>query len=178
MDSPTFVFPDLVHIIIQADFGSKKRTCTFGLQGPWGEFTSVFLRITFAFPRDYPQANFPDGTPTVDLERTPLISIQQRAFILGRLREIREKYRPCLEKCLRFLLFGDQSGGGGRGVILDSGSSSEDETATAKKGDPVPSVLKGDKNLAEPRTSQGVFSTNGSQPFRRCRLRPLTKFGL
>ncbi|CDO74222.1 hypothetical protein BN946_scf184721.g1 [Trametes cinnabarina] len=141
--------------VIQADF--KKRTCTFGLQGPWGESTSVFLRVTFTFPRDYPQARHPDGIPTVVLERTPLISVNQHAFILGRLRGIRERERPCLEKCLRFLLFGDQLEANTR---PDSGSSSEDE-APNKKGDSAVTSLRGDKNLAEPRTSQGVFSANG-----------------
>ncbi len=144
----------------QADFSGKKRTCTFGLQGPWGESTSVFLRITFAFPREYPQARHPDGTPTVDLERTPLISMKQRAFILRRLRDIRERERPCLGKCLKFLLFGDQQADSGLRAPLDSESSSEDE-APARR-DPASSLLKGDKNLAEPRTSQGVFSANGT----------------
>ncbi|RDX46433.1 hypothetical protein OH76DRAFT_1406950 [Lentinus brumalis] len=143
----------------KADFSGKKRTCTFGLQGPWGESTSVFLRITFAFPREYPQARHPDGTPTVDLERTPLISMKQRAFILRRLRDIRERERPCLGKCLKFLLFGDQQADSGLRAPLDSESSSEDE-APARR-DPASSLLKGDKNLAEPRTSQGVFSANG-----------------
>ncbi|KAM5543752.1 hypothetical protein V8D89_002369 [Ganoderma adspersum] len=145
----------------KADFSSKKRTCTFGLQGPWGESTSVFLRITFTFPREYPQANFPDGIPTVDLERSPLISIKQRAFILRRVRDIREKQRPCLEKCLRFLLFGDQQEDNGHHAAIDSEGSSEDEMPAARRGDPAAATLRSDKNLAEPRTSQGVFGVNG-----------------
>lgn len=149
-------------MIVQADFSSKKRTCTFGLQGPWGESTSVFLRITFTFPREYPQANFPDGIPTVDLERSPLISIKQRAFILRRVRDIREKQRPCLEKCLRFLLFGDQQEDNGHHAAIDSEGSSEDEMPAARRGDPAATTLRSDKNLAEPRTSQGVFGVNGA----------------
>ncbi|KAI0746476.1 hypothetical protein C8Q80DRAFT_1320359 [Daedaleopsis nitida] len=145
----------------KADFSAKKRTCTFGLQGPWGESTSVFLRITFTFPREYPQAHYPDGIPTVDLERSPLISIRQRAFILRRLREMREKERPCLEKCLSFLFFGDQQEDSGHHAAIDSESSSEDEAPAARRGEPGPSALRGDKNLAEPRTSQGVFGVNG-----------------
>lgn len=77
--------------------------------------------------------------------------MKQRAFILRRIRDIRETQRPCLEKCLRFLLYGDKE--------EDSESSSEDE-APARR-DPGSAVLRGDKNLAEPRTSQGVFSANG-----------------
>ncbi|KAI0368548.1 hypothetical protein BV20DRAFT_969152 [Pilatotrama ljubarskyi] len=143
----------------KADF--KKRTCTFGLQGPWGESTSVFLRVTFTFPRDYSQLNNPYGIPGVDLERSPLISMKQRAYILRRLREIRETQRPCLEKCLRFLLFGDQLEDSARHAAIDSESSSEDEASATKKSDNAFASLRNDKNLAEPRTSQGVFSANG-----------------
>ncbi|KAI0763928.1 hypothetical protein BD413DRAFT_197550 [Trametes elegans] len=145
----------------KADF--KKRNCTFGLQGPWGESTSVFLRVTFTFPRDYPQTTYPspDGVPTVDLERSPLISMKQRAFLLRRLKEIRERERPCLEKCLKFLLFGDRVEDSSRHAAIDSGSSSEDEESNVRKGDTSLPALRGDKNLAEPRTSQGVFSANG-----------------
>ncbi|KAI0674045.1 hypothetical protein C8Q78DRAFT_1143275 [Trametes maxima] len=141
----------------KADF--KKRHCTFGLQGPWGESTSVFLRVAFTFPRDYPQKPYPDGVPTVDLERTPLISMNQRAFILRRIGDIRRYERPCLEKCLKFLLFGDQMEDSIRHAAIDS-ESSEDE-APQRRGDNAYASLKVDKNLAEPRTSQGVFSANG-----------------
>ena len=99
--------------------------------------------------------------PKVDLERSPLISMRQRAFILRRLGEIREKQRPCLEKCLRFLLFNDQQEDSGHHATIDSESSSEDEVPAARKGEPGSAVLRGDKNLAEPRTSQGVFGVNG-----------------
>ncbi|KAI8970648.1 hypothetical protein BD414DRAFT_502118 [Trametes punicea] len=143
----------------KADF--KKRTCTFGLQGPWGESTSVFLRVTFTFPRDYPQASGPGGTPKVDLERSPLISVNQHAFILRRLRDIRETERPCLEKCLSFLLYGDRQEDDTHHPAIDSGSSSEDEAPVPRKVDTAFSSLRGAKNLAEPRTSQGVFSANG-----------------
>ncbi|KAH9947305.1 hypothetical protein B0H21DRAFT_739747 [Amylocystis lapponica] len=141
---------------------TKKRTCTFGLHGPWGDSTSVFTRISFTFPRDYPQAGYPSGIPRVDLERNPLISIKNRAFILRRLRTIRERQRPCLEKCLRFLLFGDEEHVGTRRV-MDSESSSDDEapSASRKYRDIASSLLRSNKNLAEPRTSQGVFGVNG-----------------
>ena len=88
----------------------KKRTCTLGLHGPWGESSQlqVFIRVTFTFPRDYPSAKHPHGIPTVEVERNPLIPIRERAFMLRRLRTIRERRRPCLEACLRFLLFGDE----------------------------------------------------------------------
>ena len=142
-----------------------------GLTGPWGESSSVFIRVTFTFPKDYPLSPGPSGTPTVDLERNPLISLNDRAFMLRRLRIIRETRRPCLEACLRFLLFGNE----GERVMRSSGSSDiedfnqEDEGApsrmvsSAKKDDAAYSQLRKDKTLAEPRTSQGVFGPNGTQ---------------
>ncbi|KAH9938498.1 uncharacterized protein B0H18DRAFT_1081137 [Fomitopsis serialis] len=142
---------------------TKKRTCTFGLHGPWGEGTSVFIRITFTFPRDYPQATHPMGTPRVDLDRSPLIDMPTRAFILRRLRAIREKERPCLEKCLRFLLIGDDEEHVGRRIGMDSESSSDEDMppSTRRNRGTSFSLLRSDKNLAEPRTSQGVFGPNG-----------------
>ncbi|TFY69478.1 hypothetical protein EVJ58_g381 [Rhodofomes roseus] len=142
---------------------TKKRKCTFGLHGPWGEGTSVFIRTTFTFPRDYPQASYPNGIPRVDMDRTPLIDMPTRAFILRRLRAIREKERPCLEKCLRFLLFGDDEKRDGRRNGIDSESSSDEDMppSTRRNRGTSFSLLRTDKNLAEPRTSQGVFGPNG-----------------
>ncbi|KAJ6537274.1 hypothetical protein DFH09DRAFT_1369220 [Mycena vulgaris] len=132
---------------------TKKRTCTLGLNGPWGESSSVFIRITFTFPKDYPHGHHPRGTPTVALERNPLISLKNRAFILRRLRVLRERQRPCLEACLRFLSEGEKSGAP---HPMDSESSS-DEGVSRK----TVLLLRSHKNLAEPRTSQGTFGPNG-----------------
>ncbi|KAG1808625.1 uncharacterized protein BJ212DRAFT_1382131 [Suillus subaureus] len=146
---------------------TKRRTCTLGLHGPWGESSSVsvFIRISFRFPKTYPQS----GVPDIDLERNPLVSMQSRAFMLRRLRGIRDRRRPCLEACLRFLLFGDEDERVGipRGIDSES-SNEEDEEDNARKGeggrksrDFTVSLLRNNKNLAEPRTSQGVFGPNG-----------------
>ncbi|KAJ7029772.1 hypothetical protein C8F04DRAFT_1115839 [Mycena alexandri] len=135
---------------------TKKRTCTLGLHGPWGESSSVFIRITFTFPKDYPHRQHPRGIPTVELERNPLISLKNRAFILRRLRALRERQRPCLEACLRFLSEGEKSGA----PLLDSESSDEGELSR-KSRDFTVSLLRSHKNLAEPRTSQGTFGPNG-----------------
>jgi hypothetical protein len=71
---------------------TKKRTCALGLHGPWGESSSVFIRNTFAFPKDYPNKVHPQGTPSVELERNILISLEEEpAFILRKLRAIRER---------------------------------------------------------------------------------------
>ncbi|KAG8221615.1 hypothetical protein J3R82DRAFT_1892 [Butyriboletus roseoflavus] len=141
---------------------TKKRTCTLGLHGPWGESSSVFIRISFRFPKSYPHAPHPEGTPEIDLERSPLISMQNRAFMLRRLKAIRERRRPCLEACLRFLLFGDENEQVGIPVDMRSESSSEEDDgpATRKSRDFTVSLLRNNKNLAEPRTSQGVFGPN------------------
>ena len=144
---------------------TKKRTCTLGLYGPWGGSSSVFIRVSFTFPKDYPQAPYPRGIPTLELERSPLVSMKDRAFMLRRLKAIRERRRPCLERCLRFLLFGNEDEKGGRGpVLLDSDSSSEDEEkppVSRKSRDFTVTLLRSHKNLAEPRTSQGIFAPNG-----------------
>ncbi|KAG1770755.1 hypothetical protein EDD22DRAFT_865833 [Suillus occidentalis] len=145
---------------------TKRRTCTLGLHGPWGESSSVsvFIRISFRFPKTYPQS----GVPDIDLERNPLVSMQSRAFMLRRLRGIRDRRRPCLEACLRFLLFGDEDERVGIPRGIDSESSNEEEEDNARKGeggrksrDFTVSLLRNNKNLAEPRTSQGVFGPNG-----------------
>ena len=129
----------------------------------------VFIRVTFTFPRDYAYAKYPHGIPTVELERNPLIPMPLRAFMLRRLRTIRERRRPCLEACLRFLLFGDEEEEQPGPVLhMDSESSSEEESTFAgrerkkrKKEMPAISMLRNHKNLAEPRTSQGTFGPNG-----------------
>lgn len=92
--------------------------------------------------------------------------MKDRAFMLRRLKAIRERRRPCLEACLRFLLFGtddELSAAGSRArVPLDWESSSDEESLPNKKPkEVVANLLRSHKNLAEPRTSQGVFAPNG-----------------
>ena len=119
------------------------------------------MRITFTFPREYPQANHPYGTPVVELERNPLISMKDRAYILKHLRPIRERKRPCLESCLRFLLFKE---GPNDRDLSDSESSDDDDDdeGNGKKSREITlSLLRSHKNLAEPRSSQGAFGPNG-----------------
>lgn len=135
------------------------------MYGPWGGSSSVFIRATFTFPKDYPQASFPRGTPSLEIERSPLVSMKDRAFMLRRLKAIRERRRPCLEPCLKFLLFGTEDEKVGPGSMpLDSESSSEEEdgrpVARRSRGD-TSTLLRTQKNLVEPRTSQGAFGPNG-----------------
>ncbi|KAJ3892146.1 hypothetical protein GG344DRAFT_45919 [Lentinula edodes] len=180
----------------------QQRTLTLGLQVPWARSESgsrhhavggsgatyaystqsVFLRVTFTFPRNYPYnpENHTDlplehplartTTPTVNMEYTPLITMKDRAFMLRRLRRIiatlRERQRPCLEACLRFLVFKDESFNGED--LGDSDSSEEDIQHMAEMGNHVGrddevtmSMLRNNKNLAEPRTCQGSFGPNG-----------------
>ena len=141
----------------------KKRTCTLGLNGPWGESSSVFVRVSFTFPKTYPHGLRPDGTPSVDLERSPLISIRNRAFMLRRLRVLRETRRPCLEACLRFLLYGNEDEKQRRTahIVYDSSSDEETTSILRSKRETIVAPLHSDKNIAEPVTSQGVFGPNG-----------------
>ena len=117
------------------------------------------MRVTFTFPSKYPLATHPEGTPSVDLERSPLISQRNRAYVLKRLRIIRETKRPCLEACLKFLSSGED------GRLLDSESSDDDDDGAErkkKKGKGMTvSILRNHKNMAEPITSQGSFGPNG-----------------
>ncbi|KAG6865819.1 hypothetical protein C0991_011438 [Blastosporella zonata] len=145
---------------------TKKRTCTLGFQGPWGGSTSVFIRITFIFPRNYPQSRDSSSTPIVDLERNPLTSLKDRAFMLRRLSIIREQQRPCLESCLRFLLFRDNERPGVATPMESESSSSENEQSTVaigrrKNRDNSSTSQRTVKYLVEPRTSQGTFGPNG-----------------
>lgn len=147
---------------IQHDL-TKKRTCTLGLHGPWGDSSSVFIRVTFVFPRDYPQAGYPHGTPSIDLERNPLINVKTRAFMLRQLKRIRETRRPCLEACLMFLLYRSEDFQAGPSLLIDSDSSDEDNdnVTSGKSKEITVSLLRNNKNLAEPRTSQGIFAPSG-----------------
>lgn len=120
----------------------------------------MFIRVTFTFPKDYPSALHPEGTPTIEVERNPLISNRTRALILRRLKIIRERRRPCLEPCLRYLSFGTEEQNIGP-PPMDSESSDDDEHMTRKSRDFTVSLLRNNKNLAEPRTSQGTFGPNG-----------------
>lgn len=84
--------------------------------------------------------------------------------MLRKLRTIRERRRPCLEACLRFLLFGDEDDQVTTPVDMGSGSSSEDEgpgQLTHKSRNFTVSLLRNNNNVPEPRTSQGVFGPNG-----------------
>lgn len=126
------------------------------------------MRVTFTFPPKYPVALHPEGTPSVDLERSPLVSQRDRAYVLKRLRVIRETKRPCLEACLKFLSSGED------GRMLDSESSDEEgdnlERKKKKGKGMTVSILRNHKNMAEPRTSQGAFGPNGT--FLSCAVFP------
>jgi WD repeat-containing protein 59 len=79
------------------------------------------------------------------------------------LKTIAEVERPCLEACLRYLRFGEADGRHTRSASPDSESSSEGETSQAKQRNVARMMRRGDKNVAEPRTSQGVFCPNGKK---------------
>ena len=89
--------------------------------------------------------------------------MRNRALMLRRLRTILRSRRPCLEACLRFLLFRNEDQQERQTVHMGFESSSdEDESAMSRRGrDTGVTVLQNDKNIAEPRTSQGVFGPNG-----------------
>ncbi|KAJ3761584.1 hypothetical protein EV360DRAFT_37518 [Lentinula raphanica] len=160
----------------------QHRTLTLGLQVPWARSESttyaystqsVFLRVTFTFPRDYPYSppikpgthtgllmgnSLTTTTPTVNMEYTPLITMKDRAFMLRRLRRIiailRERQKPCLEACLRFLVFKDESAEDIEHLAYLGSHMERDDEVTML-------MMRNHKNLAEPRTCQGSFGPNG-----------------
>jgi len=92
--------------------------------------------------------------------------------MLKRLKAIREHKRPCLESCLKFLLFGVEEeelglDPRGRQTYVDGDTSDEDFAAADLKGMEgkskrvTVSLLSNHKNLAEPTTIQGTFGPNG-----------------
>ncbi|KAH6903445.1 vacuolar membrane protein [Coprinopsis sp. MPI-PUGE-AT-0042] len=139
---------------------TKKRTVTLGLHGPWGESSSVFMRVTFTFPPKYPMAPHPEGTPSVDLERSPLVSQRDRAYVLKRLKVIRENESDLAWKLVSSFFHPAKDG-----RMLDSESSDDDvdnvERKKKKGKGMTVSILRTHKNMAEPRTSQGSFGPNG-----------------
>ena len=82
-----------------------------------------------------------------------------------KLRAIRETQRPCLEACLRFLMFADGMNAS-TATETDSGTSEDEEenvepNSKKSKKDFSASMIRDQPNLAEPRSSQGVFGANG-----------------
>jgi hypothetical protein len=140
--------------------------CTVTLNGPWGETQSVFIRITFQFPSEYPRSLSRSAMPNIDLEKNPEIALKDRAYILRNLRKIRLHTRPCLEACLRFLLgmpdiYGRMYGGG-----FDTDSDSEGEQRQSRSGI-VSHLSNHADNVPMPRRCQGVFGPNGKVINRR-----------
>ena len=87
--------------------------------------------------------------------------------MLQQLRDIRERQRPCLEPCLRFLL-STNSTRKIRAVDLDdtaSSSGDDEQPRNSQAKDFSVSLIRDHPNLAEPRSSQGVFGANGRLHF-------------
>lgn len=120
----------------------------------------MFLRVTFTFPPSYPASSATTADPSVEIERSPLIAPNVRAFLIRKLRGLRHE-RPCLRECLRFLL--------GSSPDEPSGfrdDSSEDEAAPNEKNvaddkDIMLQFVRGHKNIPEFRTVQGMLGPSG-----------------
>ena len=118
------------------------------------------------FPHDYAYAKHPHGIPAVELERNPLIPMPLRAFML-RLPAHHPRTASAVSRGLPALW---QRRGGAAVVCVAYGlfQTSEEESAFAsrerkrqKKEVHGISMLTNHKNLAEPRTWQGTFGSNG-----------------
>jgi hypothetical protein len=138
--------------------------CTVTLHGPWGVGRNmVFVRISFDFPKAYPSD--PNAMPTFDLDKNPLLS-SNRTAIIAELDSILSGRKGVLEPCLSFLRFGARDRTFSPGAEADSDSEEEDFAAENMKKGNIARIMKLNKNLGEPRTSQGVFAPNGWCAFR------------
>ena len=87
--------------------------------------------------------------------------MRDRANILKHLRRIRERKRPCLEPCLRFLLFAEEDVND-RDLMYSESSDDDDDAGRGTESREVSILLlRNHKNMAEPRSSQAFFGPNG-----------------
>ena len=95
-------------------------------------------------------------------------SLNTRAFLLKKLREIRTRKRPCLEACLGFLLgereedslvfpFARSEGSGSDDDSMVDGARNRSQRALQRQRDN--NINKG--AYIRPRRSQGIFGPNG-----------------
>lgn len=106
-----------------------QRALTVSAHGPWSDRGTAFVRISFAFPRDYPRGR----PPTITADRSPDVPVKQRARLLKGLRELAATRAAAglasLDDCLSFIL-GDAAAVE-EAVDSASSSSSSDEDEPA-----------------------------------------------
>ncbi|KAG8839538.1 hypothetical protein FRC18_010317 [Serendipita sp. 400] len=149
--------------IVDINLNSGTRKCNLEVHG----HTSLFIRILFTFPDDYPAKSHP---PTVDIDPNRKIIPRKRAWFLRELRKICSQNILCIEPCIRFLLGLPSGGQDVAGAIsnqkpfsLEEDDSEEEDVEIEK----VPDMESGGASLIQQnqppreRTAQAVFSTNG-----------------
>ncbi|KAG8836183.1 hypothetical protein FRC17_009526 [Serendipita sp. 399] len=150
--------------IVDINLSPGARKCSLEVHG----HTSLFIRILFNFPDDYPGGGRP---PIVDIDPNRKIIPRKRAYFLREMRKICSQNSLCIEPCIRFLLGlpseGEQDLNGTavnqKPFSLEEDDSEEEEVEIEK----VPDMESGGASLIQQnqppreRTAQAVFSTNG-----------------
>jgi len=143
---------------LQINLNPGSRKCSIERHGP----TGVFIRILFTFHDDYPGGQ----PPIIDIDRNHKIGPRKRAFVLRELRDISAKEPLVIEPCIRFLLGLPALGHTPKPFSLDSDSDDENVQVEEVPGMDTVSAPKIQQNQPpRERTSQAVFSANGSVPF-------------
>lgn len=99
--------------------------------------------------------------PEFDLDKNPLIPPSSRTAMIAELDNILAERKRVLEPCLSFLRFGSRDRVRSPSPGTESDSDEDLAAENVKKGN-IARILKHNKNVGEPRTSQGVFAPNGS----------------
>ncbi|KZV87540.1 hypothetical protein EXIGLDRAFT_723631 [Exidia glandulosa HHB12029] len=149
------------HKIETALLDPTERRWILGLTGPWGDSASLFLRVSFLFPKHYPV----EGIPRVEVEKHPLVSLKSRAYIIRQLDNRRKRKKP-VEECLRFLLgLPDERTGLLRAQLRESlidadadASGGEGSTGT---GEEKKVVVRNTQETPVLKISQAVFGPDG-----------------
>jgi len=158
------------HKIETAQLDTNDRRWILGLTGPWGDSSSIYIRVIFLFPPSYPSE---EGVhPKVLFEKHPLISLKRRVWMISQLDNRRKRKRP-VASCLRFLLgmpdensksaqLTDPAKGHGAGQLsarlrdlaVDADASEMEDTED--KG-----VVHNTQETPVLKTSQAIFGPNG-----------------
>jgi len=152
----------------QINLQQGTRSCAVALHVP----RSIFVRILFSFPDDYPNGASP---PNVDIDRNRDITTRKRASMLRSLRKILKECTLCIEPCIRYLLgLPDRGGLYTKPFTMDTDDEEDeiDVSGVAARGrgeggtpstrvvDAATAMLQ-QNQVPRERTSQGVFSANG-----------------
>ncbi len=127
-----------------ADLDFRKRKCSVGVNGPWGENGHfVYVQAFFRFPR-----TIKDGSPICEIANNVQIAEETRVQIEKELNKICDSENECLLPCVQYLIAADERKARAPAPAEDSGSDSDPEASH-----PI--------HQTTPRTSGASFGPNG-----------------